>query len=379
MKKFKFLFCALAAIVSCNQVCVDLPEAESDHVLNETTDGSVPISFKISGGTVQTKGVTTMASESALTNVRMTVKGYSESNVVLYSEEHDLGTQTNGIVNVKECHHVVLSVFSGNRDDSGYIKTLEGQSDYFYAEGSRSLSWNEVQAQEGPLEILVSRKINKITIEKISVSWNNPNYDSKEFKIKKIFLCDIPRTYIKDAETSYISVYKRDYSQSKEDIKYYNMGGLDGYSYYDSTTAAYYDAVTARLDNQLLDQVDVTVSENSPYIEPHVFYTYINNSSRQRPQMRNATDRNNGVITVFPAMSTIAIEAEMEGQTMYYRFQIFQSSESGAPVNTHIRFKELLITELGAPSLYEAKTFKNAMYEFAEWDETDIDVPVESL
>ena len=157
------------------------------------------------------------------------------------------------------------------------------------------------------------------------------------------------------------------------------MGGLDGYSYYDSTTAAYYDAVTARLDNQLLDQVDVTVSENSPYIEPHVFYTYINNSSRQYPIMRNAVDRANGIITVFPAMSTIAIEAEMEGQTMYYRFQIFQSSESGAPVNTHIRFKELLITELGASSLYEAKTFKNVMYEFAEWDETDIDVPVESL
>ena len=70
--------------------------------------------------------------------------------------------------------------------------------EYLYATGKIRVTWDEMQKQDSPFEVTISRNINKISIEKISVNWSNENYDSREFRIKKIYLSDVPRTYIEN-------------------------------------------------------------------------------------------------------------------------------------------------------------------------------------
>ena len=69
-------------------------------------------------------------------------------------------------------------------------------------------------------------------------------------------------------------------------------------------------------------------------------------------------------------MTTIVIEAELDGTLMYYRFPILQlngESTPTVPVNTHIQFKELTIKDLGAPTLYGDKTFENVNFTLVDW------------
>ena len=71
-----------------------------------------------------------------------------------------------------------------------------------------------------------------------------------------------------------------------------------------------------------------------------------------------------------PPMTTIVIEAELGGTLMYYRFPILQKQEGATatvPVNTHVRFQELIIKDLGSPTLYGDKTFENVNFTLVDW------------
>ena len=71
-------------------------------------------------------------------------------------------------------------------------------------------------------------------------------------------------------------------------------------------------------------------------------------------------------------MTTIVIEAELDGTLMYYRFPVLQFKEGvipEVPVNTHIQFQELIIKDLGSPTLYGDKTFENVNFRLVDWTE----------
>lgn len=376
MKKFFLVICLFSAIIACNRAeIVTMEEDRSLSVVNEAAEGSIPVTFKIRGNAVLTKANAYMPNEDVLINVRMIMTGYNAQNAEMFSETIDLGTKTDVIVNVRKCNTVAFSVFSGVCDEDGYHSDLESQSEYLYAEGNLTLQWSEVEAQTSPFELKLARMINKITIEKISVDWTEDIYNSKEFRIKRIYLADVPRNY-EAASDGKFTVYEESFSKEKEDIRYYNIGGIDGYSYYDMTSGKYYYPVTGRLDAQLIDEVDVVVSKDSPYTTPHIFYTYLNNSTVPEPSFVNAVNRDRGYITLSHAMSTMVIEAEMDGQKMYYRFQIHTPSTDSVPTNTHIRFRELQITELGALDFKGAKTYRSLSYEFDDWDEEVVEGPL---
>ena len=121
------------------------------------------------------------------------------------------------------------------------------------------------------------------------------------------------------------------------------------------------------MDEQLLDEMDVVISKAKPYDTQHVFYSYICNNALTVPKV----DFMQGDRYAFTVpMTTIVLEAEMDGSLMYYRFPILKMQEgvaSPVPVNTHFRFKELIIKDLGSPTLYGAKTFENVNFTLVDW------------
>ena len=65
-------------------------------------------------------------------------------------------------------------------------------------------------------------------------------------------------------------------------------------------------------------------------------------------------------------MTTIVIEAELDGEKMYYKVPVVEGLNK-APTTTHITFKELRITGLGSSTLHGTKAFENISFKFEDW------------
>lgn len=379
MKKILLLACSIGALLACNREdTAGLTDPEEIPEINISSQGTVPVHLRISRG-ITTKGTVANEKESEITNALLTVRGMeSEESAVLYTDTYDVSESADVIVNLKPCDYAIFTVESGTMNEGKMLTDLADQKIHYYAKGEIQMEWEDLQEEGATHVIELIRQINKITIEKISVDWNNNNYTGKEFRIKRIYLCDVPRypasTYAETVE----SAYKQSYGGTKVSFNYYNFNGLESFVYNNKQ----YDFVADihRLDDQLLDEVDSTISEDKPYQTQHVFYSYLSNNGNTIPQMKFAqADR----YAFIPPMTTIVIEAEMDGALMYYRFPILQSKDgsilSEIPVNTHIRFKELIITDLGSPTLYGDKTFENVNFSLADWTDDERTDPTTNL
>ena len=87
------------------------------------------------------------------------------------------------IINLKPCTRAAFIVQSGSVKDGVILTALEEQKTHYYAKGEISMGWEDLQAEGATHVIELVRQINKITIEKISVDWDNANYDAKEFRV----------------------------------------------------------------------------------------------------------------------------------------------------------------------------------------------------
>ena len=367
MKKILLIACSIGALIACNKediAGVRPPEGFSQ--VNQATQESIPVYLRITGG-VTTKATTSNPQEDEVSNALLTVKGYDSESKVIYTNTYDISGSSDVIINLTPCTSASFTVESGPVLDGAIQKALEYQKTNYYAVGEVSMSWNDLQAQGKTHEIELVRQINKITIEKISVDWDNPNYNNKELRIKKIYLCDVPRYPNSTYEEVVQSLYKKDYTGTKVDFQYYNFYGLETFTYKPSNVTFVSDI--HRLDDQLLDEVDAVISENKPYQTPHIFYSYLCNNTNTTPKVKYTQ----GDRYAFTApMTTIAIEAELNGTLMYYRFPILQFNGEGSsavPMNTHIKFKELIIKDLGAPTLYGDKTFENVNFTLIDWSD----------
>lgn len=379
MKKALILACALGALLSCNREDVaGLQNPTDPPAVNESTEGSIPVHLSIKGGQMQTRATEANAKESELANVKLTIQAWGSSSLTpAYTKTYDLGDNTDIIVNIDACQYAYFTVESGDYKDGEFQKTLEGQKEHLYAMGQIKVDWDAMQNQDTPFEITMSRLINKITIEKISVDWANENFDSREFKIKRIFLSDVPRFSRTNYASMSIKGYNSSFTGEKDDIQFYNFGGLEGYEVKCVNDYKMYKAPVYRLDEQLVDEVDKVVSKDSPYTTPHTFYAYVSNSAKVLPYISTAATASN-YVNLYVPMTSIVIEAEMEGDTMYYKFPVL-TAQSTAPANTHIRFSELVITESGSESQNGAKTYENFSYTFSDWNEDNRTEPTPNL
>lgn len=370
MKKTLILACALGALLSCNREDIAEPTSPlSPPSVNEETIGSIPVQLRISTG-IQTRGTTANDKESEIINASLTVKGISEESDTLFTDTYDVSGSANVIINLKPCDHATFTVMSGSVKD-GIIQTdLAEQGTHFYAIGEISRTWDELQAEGKTHQIDLLRQVNKITIDKISVNWTNSNYDSKEFILKRIYLSDVPRY----PHTSYgdvvQSIYSEGYSGDKVDFQYYNFNGLETFIHQPNNIT--YISDIHRLDELLLDEVNTAISKEKPYQTTHIFYSYLCNNANTIPTMKFMQAQRYAFIA---PMTTVVLEAELDGTLMYYRFPIIKPNDDGtmpdSPVNTHIRFRELIITEPGAPTLYGDKTFENVNFSLVEWTDDD--------
>jgi hypothetical protein len=225
-----------------------------------------------------------------------------------------------------------------------------------------------MQSQDTPFEIEISRLINKISIEKICVEWTNPNYDSRELVIKQLYLSDVPRNYASDYTNMNVKGYNSEFSGEKEEIKFYNFGGLDGLPVTSSSDNKSYMAPVYRLDDQLVDEVNKTVSRTSPYTTPHIFYAYLSNSSKGIRISSVAPYAN--YISLYVPETTIVIYAELDGEPMYYKVPVL-SDLSCSPTNTHIRIRQMCITGPGSSSPHKATAYENISFSLKDWIEDD--------
>lgn len=377
MKRILLLACSVGALMACNREDIAVSQNPQDlPTVNEVTTGSIPVHLHISTG-IQTRGTSANDKEDEVLNAVLTVKGYDEEDKVSYTDQYDVSGSADMIINLKPCTRAAFTVESGSLKDGVILKGLEEQKTHYYAKGQLSMGWEELQAAGATHVIELVRQINKITIDKISVDWDNNNYDSKEFRIKRMYLCDVPR-YPNTAYDEVVqSIYKKDYTGEKVDFNYYNFNGLETFIHKPNNVT--YVGDIYRLDDQLLDEIDVVLSEAKPYDTQHIFYSYICNNTNLSPKMKYMQgDR----YAFLAPMTTIVLEAELDGSLMYYRFPILKIEGEVAPevpVNTHFKIKELIIKNLGAPTLYGEKTFENASFTLMDWSEEEITGPIENI
>jgi hypothetical protein len=365
MKKFLLIACSIGALMACNREEIPRKLLLNEILeVNEASLGTIPVHLSISKSNIYTKGTAPYVNESALANVRLTIKG-SNSTSPDYTQTYEMGDESEVIVNIPYCERADFTIESGETNEEGkFLTTLEGQKEYLYAKGKISLTWEQMQSQDSPFEIVISRMINKITIEKISLNWSNENYDRREFRIKKIYLSDVPRNYMSDYNKATAQGYNSDYAKEREDISVYNFGGLDGYSLRCVSDNKMYYTPVYRLDDQLVDEPDAVLTKSEPYVVPHTFYAYLSNS-KESIHISTASPTANYVNLYIPATS-IVIEAELDGEPMYYRLPIAKDTEK-APTNTHVIFQELSITGLGSSTLHGPKAFENISVTFEDW------------
>ena len=367
MKKILLLACSLGALLACNREDIPVQSLPEDiPAVNQATTETIPVHLFISGN-VSTKATSENDKEAEIINALLTVKGVDADGKALFTDKYDVSGSADIIFNLKPCEKAQFTVESGTLKDGAMLKALEEQKTHYYAKGAITMNWSDLQTEGATHVIELVRQVNKITIEKVSVDWDNANYNSKELRLKRIYLCDVPRyphsTYIEVVQ----SIYAKDYTGSKVDFNYYNFNGLEAFTYKPNNVTYLGDIY--RLDDQLLDEVDAVISEGKPYQTQHTFYSYICNNTNTSPKMHYVQ----GDRYAFAApMTTIVIEAELDGTLMYYRFPVLQFKEGvipEVPVNTHIQFQELIIKDLGSPTLYGDKTFENVNFRLVDWTE----------
>ena len=365
MKKFLLIACSIGALMACNREDLAVPNRPDDiPAINEATKGTIPVHLFISGS-VSTKATSANDKEDEIINALLTVKGLDQDSKEVYTDKYDVSGSADVIINLKPCHKAVFTVESGSVRDGVLLKALEEQKTHYYAKGDITMNWSDLQEEGATHVIELVRQINKITIEKISVDWDNPNYNNKELRIKRIYLSDVPRYPNSTYADVVQSIYDKTYTGAKVDFEYYNFNGLETFTYKPNNIT--YVSDIYRLDDQLLDEVNAVISESSPYQTKHIFYAYISDNTNTTPKTKFMQSSRYAFL---PPMTTIVIEAELDGTLMYYRFPILRfdgESTPTVPVNTHIQFKELIIRDLGAPTLYGDKTFENVNFTLVDW------------
>lgn len=374
MKKYLFIACSIGALLACNRE--PFPTQESLDVLPQ----KVQVKLHIGDSGVRTKSLVDNPNETAISNAILTVKGWKNNTTYPSSSQKiEVENIDNIIVDISQCDYATFDVESGPIMEDGTFDTgLKSQIDQYYAKGSLSLTWNEMLNQTASFEVPLVRVINKISIEKISVNWMNPEYDNSELIIKNIYICDVPRYYQDDYSNFTVNGYTDSFTGIKEDVSYYNFGGITPFIN-KSTTTSTFTVPNYRLDEFLMDEVEVTVTKDNPYCTRHVFYTYVSNSINTKPAGGSSQG---GWHAYKPAMTSIVLETELDGAPMFYRFPILGTNHTtnpDVPINTHFRFCELVISDLGSSTIYGAKGYKSVRLVMSDWEVEEINTTTDQL
>lgn len=387
MKKFILLAACVAALISfssCERLDKQEPKVEFIE-LNEATEGTIPVRLSI--GNPSTKLTEDWEEEAKLKDLELWVYRQEQESSGWYSDKiYLLDDCLNVIVNIKEDAQSYRFVIRNDTNESGERAdslSLDAQllAEKFFVTGSIEKTIDELKTEAATHVIPLKRYINKVTVNKISLKWDNPAYKDKKIYIDYIYLMNVPR-YLKG--WGYQSGYL--YFESKINGALIQPEFYFLYGSFQKKISGY------TIDNQnivnripqfsysfLFDEPKFNLSEESPYTGKHVFYAYIcpNNILNEAKRIKDFPSSKGLVLP----QTLLCIQATVDGETMYYRFPILDQDNlpKDFPTNTHYNFKELVIRDLGSPDIFGETAFKSATWSLQEWKLEDIDEPVEAL
>jgi len=321
MKKILSFLAAVMALTACNK---EFNKVGSD--LGQKSEEKVPVSVSI-------RNVATKAGESGPEDI------INSLTVILYRIVDGAKTYESFYEFMPSASEGTIYIDPSKEADSYYIAAyanVEGLSTSSYNQDWTRFSEESIgdfqmfgeftKAKDdllssGKAEVSLQRQCSKVTVEKISLEWINAANAHKQFKVKSLYLMDVPGVFE--------NVHKASFDLDSRDL-WYNTNGYDKDG--DQDVLLYSKAT------------DIIVTETAAYDTDHTFYGYISSE--------NAV---NSTASWKPSDTRLVIEADFDGETCYYAIRINRENLEKVR-NKHFVFKNIVITRPGADEPYEALT-----------------------
>lgn len=191
----------------------------------------------------------------------------------------------------------------------------------FQMYGQAEYEYDETES-DPTVHITAVRQCSRVEIHQIGVDWTNSLHSNKEFKLKGIYLMDVPGVFQ--------NLNELDDNIIKSDEIWYNRNGHP----------------FAAQDDLLYDEIkNIAVKEGTPYNKTHYLYGYISDLTTY-----NTTSE------WIPGGTRLVIEAEFDGAPCYYAIKLngLNNGEKLTDIrNKKFIFNKITITKPGSAQPYE--------------------------
>lgn len=319
MKKSFIILAAAFSIAACNKglnKTEDLPET----FLNET----VPVNVQIMNMATKAESADPEEQINSIKVVLYRVNGNVKTYESFYEFQPEAREGTIYIDPSKDADSYYVAAYANVENlspvtyNEDWTRFSEENPGDFQMYGYFSDTKDNI-LRDGRVTIRLYRQCSKITVEQVTLDWINSANAHKAFKVKSMFLMDVPGVFE--------NIHKAGFNLNDKAL-WYNANGKDNNN---GKEALLYSTAT-----------DIAVTEESPYETDHVLYGYISDMAKAD----NTTGWN-------PTGTSLVIEADFDGKTCYYAVRINRKDETEIR-NKHFVFKNITITKPGAEAPYEA-------------------------
>lgn len=330
MKKIITILSASAILaVSCDSNLMPAPEKE-----HESTESLVPVSLKIAG--INTKATAVNSDEEKINNLQVFVYTVN-SGQKTFDSYYTFGTEDERTIFIDSANETATYWIAAYANQPGIESgpalkdwaLFANESDKSFQMAGQTEMTAESILQNKEVRIDLVRQCSKVTVEEVAVEWTNTANRYKTFKLKGMYLMDVPGVVA--------NFFTVDQTVLDNTSLWQNRNGHTS----ESHDALLYDEIA-----------DFAVSESEAYTIDHIFYGYIS------PLTTYNTDE-----SWEPGGTRLVIEAEFDGQACYYAVALNGIEKDPATQekithsdlrNMHIIFNKITITRPGAEKPYLA-------------------------
>jgi hypothetical protein len=337
MKKiFLTLAASLAIFASCDEHN-NIQDPEQSQVPDQEQvetekDVLTPISLKI--GNPATRSSEASSYEQDINTLQIMVFTQDVNGAEMYDSYYTFGSESEDYVIYIDPNRTDVSKYrfaayvnQPELNDQTYMKDWallsNEKTTSFQMYGESTYTADKLKTEK-TANIIVSRQCSRIEVHEIAVDWTNSVNARKEFKLKGIYLMDVPGV----SENH----YDVDLSVSENKNLWVNRNRY----------------TPSNLDNLLYDRIsDIEVKETDSYKNSHYLYGYISGLT----VYNEGEDWNND--NWQPSGTRLVIEAEFDGSPCYYAIKLNELNTDKASVKNKIFiFTKITITKPGSEHPY---------------------------
>ena len=305
-------------------------EAPQQENITEPQQLLQPVTLKINSG--QTKATSVSANEEKIESLNVFIYRIDSEGTETYDSFYsfdDISADNkvyidpnNGAVSYRfdvYANHNVVPVDKGSVLADQALFSNES-ADKFQMYGHAENTAEDLITNQS-VHINLSRHCSRVCVQEIAVEWTNSANSLKPFKLKGMYLMDVPSVLQNHSPLAADAL--------KTQTEWYNTLGHN----------------SATQDALLYDSIEKPVTENAPYTTEHFLYGYIS-------MMDDFYTTN----TWKPSGTRLVIEAEFDGQPCYYAI-LLSKLVAGDDTEDYVRnkaftFKKITITKPGAKEPY---------------------------